>query len=65
MRKPQKTVIADAQAGNVTQTSIIKRLVMRHAEGNVSLHKGQFLTQSDADSIVERALSRDFSALRK
>lgn len=43
----------------------IRRLVMRHAEGNVSLHKGRYLTQADVDRVVDRALSHDFSAYTK
>lgn len=48
-----------------SKEKIVRGLVMRHAEGSVSLHRGRYLTQEDVDNVVNRALSHDLSVYRK
>lgn len=57
------------KTGNVVRQrsneTIVRGLVMRHAEGNVKLHQGRYMTQRDVDTVVTRALSRDLSVHAK
>jgi hypothetical protein len=64
MKTPTKDK-AGAAKHALSREAIVRRLVMRHAEGSVSLHRGRYLTQSDVDCVVNRALSHDFSAYKK
>lgn len=50
----------DSEQGLV-EKHIVRELVMRNAEGNVSLSMGNYFTETDAKELVREVLSYDFS----